>query len=68
MPGDVLGSGTCGNGGCPDELRGVRGERTPLPLGPGGIVTLTVEGVGTVVPGPEPVPRPAGRRRSRARP
>ncbi|MGW5640454.1 fumarylacetoacetate hydrolase family protein [Streptomyces sp. NPDC003832] len=71
-PGDVLGSGTCGNGGCLAELWGVRGERTPPPLKPGDTVTLTVEGIGTVsntvVPGPEPVPLPTGRRRSRERP
>lgn len=72
VPGDVLGSGTCGNGGCLAELWGVRGERTPPPLQPGDTVTLTVEGIGTVsntvVPGAEPVALPAGRRRSRERP
>ncbi|MEU8792605.1 fumarylacetoacetate hydrolase family protein [Streptomyces sp. NPDC048643] len=72
MPGDVLGSGTCGNGGCLAELWGVRGEQTPPPLTPGDTVTLTVEGIGvlvnTVVPGANPVPVPAGRRRSRERP
>ncbi|CAL9391895.1 putative protein YisK [Streptomyces sp. enrichment culture] len=72
VPGDVLGSGTCGNGGCLAELWGRRGERTPPPLKPGDTVSLTVEGIGTltntVVPGAEPVPLPAGRRRSRERP
>ncbi|MEU5312392.1 fumarylacetoacetate hydrolase family protein [Streptomyces sp. NPDC021562] len=72
VPGDVLGSGTCGNGGCLAELWGLRGERTPPPLKPGDTVTLTVEGVGTVsntvVPGTDPVPLPPGRRRSRERP
>ncbi|MFI6442848.1 fumarylacetoacetate hydrolase family protein [Streptomyces sp. NPDC050759] len=72
VPGDVLGSGTCGNGGCLAELWGLRGERTPPPLGPGDTVSLTVEGIGTltntVVPGVDPVPLPAGRRRSRERP
>ncbi|WP_329288756.1 fumarylacetoacetate hydrolase family protein [Streptomyces pseudovenezuelae] len=72
MPGDVLGSGTCGNGGCLAELWGVRGERTPAPLKPGDTVTLTVEGIGTVsntvVAGAAPVPLPTGRRRSRERP
>ncbi|MEU1554865.1 fumarylacetoacetate hydrolase family protein [Streptomyces scabiei] len=72
VPGDVLGSGTCGNGGCLAELWGLRGERTPPPLNPGDVVTLTVEGIGTVsntvVPGPEPVALPVGRRRSRERP
>jgi 2-keto-4-pentenoate hydratase/2-oxohepta-3-ene-1,7-dioic acid hydratase in catechol pathway len=72
VPGDVLGSGTCGNGGCLAELWGLRGERTPPPLGPGDTVTLTVEGIGTltntVVPGVDPVSLPGGRRRSRERP
>ncbi|GAA2199381.1 fumarylacetoacetate hydrolase family protein [Streptomyces bangladeshensis] len=72
LPGDVLGSGTCGNGGCLAELWGLRGEQTPPPLKPGDTVTLTVEGIGsvsnTVVPGTDPVPLPAGRRRSRERP
>jgi 2-keto-4-pentenoate hydratase/2-oxohepta-3-ene-1,7-dioic acid hydratase in catechol pathway len=72
MPGDVLGSGTCGNGGCLAELWGVRGEKTPPPLKPGDAVTLTVEGIGTVsntvVPGAAPVPLPTGRRRPRERP
>ncbi|MGC0373030.1 fumarylacetoacetate hydrolase family protein [Streptomyces sp. SAI-229] len=72
VPGDVLGSGTCGNGGCLAELWGRRGKQTPPPLKPGDTVTLTVEGIGTltntVVPGAEPVPLPAGRRRSRERP
>ncbi|MFJ4842854.1 fumarylacetoacetate hydrolase family protein [Streptomyces sp. NPDC088746] len=71
VPGDVLGSGTCGNGGCLAELWGLRGEQTPPPLGPGDTVTLTVEGIGsltsTVVPGTAPVPLPAGRRRDRRR-
>ncbi|WP_425826120.1 fumarylacetoacetate hydrolase family protein [Streptomyces fractus] len=72
VPGDVLGSGTCGNGGCLGELWGLRGEQTPPPLKPGDTVTLTVEGVGTltntVVPGAAPIPLPAGRRRGRERP
>ncbi|MFF8597058.1 fumarylacetoacetate hydrolase family protein [Streptomyces sp. NPDC015220] len=72
VPGDVLGSGTCGNGGCLAELWGRRGERMPPPLKPGDTVTLTVEGLGTltntVVPGVRPVPLPTGRRRSRERP
>ncbi|MFJ4648081.1 fumarylacetoacetate hydrolase family protein [Streptomyces bobili] len=72
MPGDVLGSGTCGNGGCLAERWGLRGERNPPPLKPGDTVSLTVEGLGTltttVVPGTAPVPLPAGRRRTRERP
>ncbi|MGB3770215.1 MAG: fumarylacetoacetate hydrolase family protein [Rhodococcus sp. (in: high G+C Gram-positive bacteria)] len=47
-PGDVLGSGTVGNGGCLAELWGRRGEQTPPPLAPGDVVTLTVEGIGSV--------------------
>jgi 2-keto-4-pentenoate hydratase/2-oxohepta-3-ene-1,7-dioic acid hydratase in catechol pathway len=67
-PGDVLGSGTCGNGGCLGELWGRRGELTPPPLQPGDVVEMTVEGIGTlrnrVVPGLDlPPVRPA-----RARP
>jgi 2-keto-4-pentenoate hydratase/2-oxohepta-3-ene-1,7-dioic acid hydratase in catechol pathway len=66
-PGDVLGSGTCGNGGCLAELWGRNGAQTPPPLRPGDVVTLTVQGIGslssTVVPGVEPVPIPAARPR-----
>jgi 2-keto-4-pentenoate hydratase/2-oxohepta-3-ene-1,7-dioic acid hydratase in catechol pathway len=71
--GDVLGSGTCGNGGCLAELWGTRGEAAPPPLQPGDVVEMTVEGIGTirnrVVPGLElpPVlparPRPRSRKR-----
>jgi 2-keto-4-pentenoate hydratase/2-oxohepta-3-ene-1,7-dioic acid hydratase in catechol pathway len=46
--GDVLGSGTCGNGGCLAELWGRRGRNEPPPLRPGDVVELTVEGIGTV--------------------
>ena len=72
-PGDVLGSGTCGNGGCLAELWGVRGSRnSPPPLQPGDTVALIVEGIGrtenVVVPGREPIPLPAARRRPRTRP
>jgi 2-keto-4-pentenoate hydratase/2-oxohepta-3-ene-1,7-dioic acid hydratase in catechol pathway len=71
-PGDVLGSGTCGNGGCLAELWGVRGRDCRPPLRPGDTVTLTVEGLGatsnTVVPGAAPVPIPPARRRARERP
>jgi 2-keto-4-pentenoate hydratase/2-oxohepta-3-ene-1,7-dioic acid hydratase in catechol pathway len=71
-PGDVLGSGTCGNGGCLAELWGLRGRQDPPPLRPGDVVTLTVEGIGTVsntiVPGEAAVPIPAARRRPRNRP
>jgi 2-keto-4-pentenoate hydratase/2-oxohepta-3-ene-1,7-dioic acid hydratase in catechol pathway len=46
--GDVLGSGTCGNGGCLAELWGRRGRTDPPGLQPGDIVELTVERIGTV--------------------
>ncbi|MEU8798399.1 fumarylacetoacetate hydrolase family protein [Spirillospora sp. NPDC048819] len=71
-PGDVLGSGTCGNGGCLAELWGVRGDRTPPPLQVGDEVTMTVEGIGTitntVAEGAAPRPIPAARPRPRKRP
>jgi len=44
--GDVLGSGTCGNGGCLGELWGRNGRIDPPPLQPGDVVELTVEGIG----------------------
>ncbi|GAA3732952.1 2-keto-4-pentenoate hydratase/2-oxohepta-3-ene-1,7-dioic acid hydratase in catechol pathway [Spinactinospora alkalitolerans] len=70
-PGDVLGSGTCGNGGCLAELWGRRGRQDPPPLRPGDTVTLTVEGIGTVsnavVTGAEPVPIAPARARPRER-
>jgi Fumarylacetoacetate (FAA) hydrolase family len=72
--GDVLGSGTCGNGGCLAELWGRRGRLDPPPLRPGDVVEMTVEGIGTirntVVPGSDlpPVrparPRPRTRKRT----
>jgi 2-keto-4-pentenoate hydratase/2-oxohepta-3-ene-1,7-dioic acid hydratase in catechol pathway len=72
--GDVLGSGTCGNGGCLAELWGRHGELSPAPLQPGDVVEMTVEAIGTirnrVVAGSEPPPvRPARPRpRTRKRP
>jgi 2-keto-4-pentenoate hydratase/2-oxohepta-3-ene-1,7-dioic acid hydratase in catechol pathway len=48
LPGDVLGSGTVGNGGCLAELWGLRGEQSPPPLADGDVVTVTVEGIGTL--------------------
>ena len=45
--GDVLGSGTTGTG-CLAEFWGRRQERTPPPLAPGDVVTMTVEGIGTL--------------------
>jgi 2-keto-4-pentenoate hydratase/2-oxohepta-3-ene-1,7-dioic acid hydratase in catechol pathway len=65
-PGDVLGSGTCGNGGCLAELWATAAEPPP-PLGPGDVVTMTVEGIGTisntVVAGHDPVALPRARTR-----
>jgi 2-keto-4-pentenoate hydratase/2-oxohepta-3-ene-1,7-dioic acid hydratase in catechol pathway len=72
-PGDVLGSGTCGNGGCLGELwgRGVSHDELP-PLRPGSVVSLEVEGIGTltnrVVAGVAPQPIPPARPRPRRRP
>ncbi len=69
--GDVLGSGTCGNGGCLGELWGRNGSRTPPPLQPGDVVEMTVEGIGTVtnrvVAGTDLPPVPPARTRTRAR-
>ena len=74
VPGDVLGSGTVGNGGCLGELWGRRGELTPAPLKAGDEVRMVVEGLGEIVnivgdsvPGPAIAParvRPRERRRS----
>lgn len=71
VPGDVLGSGTVGNGGCLGELWGRNGGLTPPPLQPGDVVAMTVEGIGELVGTvgdyvPAPVIPPA-RRRSRGR-
>ncbi|GLZ45138.1 hydroxylase [Actinomycetospora sp. NBRC 106375] len=72
-PGDVLGTGTCGHGGCLGELwgRGASHEDLP-PLAPGSEVSLTVEGIGTltsrVVAGADPVSIPGARPRPRSRP
>jgi 2-keto-4-pentenoate hydratase/2-oxohepta-3-ene-1,7-dioic acid hydratase in catechol pathway len=71
-PGDVLGSGTCGNGGCLAELWGRSGAQDPPPLRPGDVVTMTVDGLGTiantVVKGVDPQPIGRARARSRQRP
>ena len=45
--GDLLGSGTCG-GGCLGELWGRAGRREPPPLTQGDVVTMRVEGIGTI--------------------
>lgn len=71
VPGDVLGSGTVGNGGCLGELWG-RGSAIP-PLEPGDEVRMVIEGVGEIVnvvgnriPGP-PIPPARVRPRRRTR-
>ena len=46
--GDVIGAGTCGNGGCLAELWGRTGTTEPPPLRPGDVVELAVEGIGSV--------------------
>jgi 2-keto-4-pentenoate hydratase/2-oxohepta-3-ene-1,7-dioic acid hydratase in catechol pathway len=46
VAGDVLGSGTVGNGGCLAELWGRRGGISPRPLQEGDEVRITVEGLG----------------------
>src|SRR5690606_9885553 len=45
--GDVLGSGTMGTG-CLAESWGRRQERVPPPLQVGDVVTMTVDGIGTI--------------------
>jgi 2-keto-4-pentenoate hydratase/2-oxohepta-3-ene-1,7-dioic acid hydratase in catechol pathway len=66
-PGDVLGSGTTGGGGCLAELWGRRGHQDPPPLRDGDVVEISVECIGsiqnavtTAAPAPE---LPAVRRR-----
>lgn len=73
VPGDVLGSGTIGNGGCLGELWGRNGELSPPPLREGDVVRVLIEGVGELTttigapeqapPLPRAVPRPRLRRR-----
>jgi 2-keto-4-pentenoate hydratase/2-oxohepta-3-ene-1,7-dioic acid hydratase in catechol pathway len=76
VPGDVLGSGTVGNGGCLGELWGRAGGLTPPPLAEGDEVRMVVEGIGELVarvgaavpapPLPAARPRPRTRRRASA--
>lgn len=65
--GDVLGSGTCGDG-CLVEFWRRSGEQFPPPLAVGDTVTMTVDVLGTientVVAGPPLHPVPPARRRS----
>ena len=49
VPGDVLGSGTVGNGGCLGELWGRNGGLTPPPLAQGDEVRMSIEGIGELV-------------------
>ena len=73
VPGDVLGSGTVGNGGCLGELWGRAGELTPPPLREGDEVRMTIEGIGelttrvgaAVAPPEVPPARPRSRTRRR---
>lgn len=71
VPGDVLGSGTVGNGGCLGELWGRNGGLTPPPLNVGDAVRLVIEGLGEIqntVGAPVPAPPiPAARPRTRQR-
>lgn len=48
VPGDLLASGTTGGGGCLAELWGRAGSQVPPPLEPGDVVTMEVEGIGTL--------------------
>jgi 2-keto-4-pentenoate hydratase/2-oxohepta-3-ene-1,7-dioic acid hydratase in catechol pathway len=60
VPGDVLGSGTVGNGGCLGELWGRNGGLVPPPLQEGDDVRMVVEGIGELVGTVGPaVPAPA---------
>ncbi|MGH3208151.1 MAG: fumarylacetoacetate hydrolase family protein [Trebonia sp.] len=68
-PGDLLASGTC-HRGCLTEIWGRAGEQVPPPLVPGDVVTLEVEGIGTVrnrVVDPAPCPPVPQARRGQPR-
>jgi len=68
-PGDLLASGTCQRG-CLTEVWGRAGERVPPPLVPGDVVTLDVEGLGTVsnrITDPAPCPPIPRARKGRPR-
>lgn len=64
-PGDVLGSGTCGNG-CLAELWGRQGFEAHPPLRAGDVVTVTVEQLGSlttrIIEGVQPIPIQPARR------
>ena len=70
-PGDVIGSGTCGSG-CLMEFWGRRGRQDPPPLATGDVVSLEVDGIGTLtntvaepLPALPPLPRARPRRSTR---
>ena len=70
--GDVIASGTCA-GGALAEAWGRSGRLEPPPLAPGDVVTMTVQGIGTisneVVEGPpEACPIPRARRQAGGQP
>ncbi len=71
VPGDVLGSGTVGNGGCLAEIWGRTGALSPRPLIEGDVVTLRIDGIGelsTAVGSPVTAPElSSARHRTRAR-
>ncbi|MET3566950.1 2-keto-4-pentenoate hydratase/2-oxohepta-3-ene-1,7-dioic acid hydratase in catechol pathway [Leifsonia sp. 563] len=71
VAGDVLGSGTTGNGGCLAELWGRRGSLDPAPLQTGDVVLMSVEGIGvlenTIGPAVPAPALPAARVRPRTR-
>ena len=66
VAGDLLGSGTVGNGGCLAELWGRSGKQEPPPLRDGDVVTLTVQGLGSltnrIVSAPPAAPIPPFRK------
>jgi len=67
-PGDVLGSGTTGGGGCLAELWGRRGRQSPPPLRDGDVVEISVESIGSIrnpvtTADPAPALPPVRRRR-----
>ncbi|MDQ0642794.1 fumarylacetoacetate hydrolase family protein [Microbacterium murale] len=71
ISGDVLGSGTVGNGGCLGELWGRNQGLVPPPLKEGDVVAMSIEGIGDLVNrvgAPQAAPElPPARRRTRQR-
>ena len=70
VPGDLMGSGTTGHGGCLAELWGRRGGQDPPPLRDGDVVAIEVEGLGRltnrITSAPASPAAPAVRRRTAA--